>query len=93
MIFIINKLKYDTENMELVSTKCKHYYTSLLIAPIRHTGKNVKLFKSKKGNWLLTYETDYQNCAIALSEEKAQEYLLQYDYTAYEKYFGTLEEA
>lgn len=29
MIFVINNLKYDTDKMELVSTKSKYSYSSL----------------------------------------------------------------
>lgn len=43
--------------------------------------------------WLLAYKTDYENCAKALSEEEAKNFLMQYDLEAYEKYFGELEEA
>lgn len=94
MIFVINKLKYDTEKMELVSTKCKYkYIVAMLDMSIRYSGKNVKIFKSSKNHWLLTYERDYINCGVALSEEEAKEYLMYYDVEAYEKYFGELEEA
>lgn len=94
MIFVINSLKYDTTKMELISTKCKYEYTgTILNMTIRYSGKNVKIFKSLKNHWLLTYETDYKKCAIALSEEEAKEYLMRYDFKAYEKIFGELEEA
>ena len=57
-------------------------------------GKNVKLFRSAKGNWLLTYEGDWhKSFAIALDEEKAKDILLSHDLKAYEKMFGELEEA
>lgn len=52
--------------------------------------KNVKIFKSLKNHWLLTYETDYKNCAVALSEEEAKKYLMHYDLEAYEKFFGAI---
>ena len=65
MIFVINDLKYNTDKMELVSTKCKYSYPS----------KNVQIFKSLKNHWLLTYETYYANCAKALSEEEAKKIL------------------
>jgi hypothetical protein len=95
MIFIIDNLKYNTDKMELVSTKCKYSYSegSLLCNQIRYSGKNVKIFKSLKNHWLLTYETYYKNCAVALSEEEAKEYLMNYDLETYEKHFGELEEA
>lgn len=55
--------------------------------------KNVKIFKSLKNNWLLTYEALHKENAVALSEEKAKRYLMRYDLKAYEKFFGELEEA
>lgn len=95
MIFVINNLKYNTDHMDLVSEKCEYSYASGFLGPqIRYVAKNVKLWKSEKGNWLLTYEKDYvANCAVALSEEEAKKRLLQYDIDAYEKMFGELEEA
>ena len=57
MIFVIDGLKYDTDKMELISEKCEYSWKSfLLTTSITCFGKNVKLWKSKKGNWLLTYE-------------------------------------
>lgn len=94
MIFVIHNLKYNTDKMELVSTKCEYSYASKLLGnQIRYSGKNVKIFKSLKNHWLLTYETDYKNCAVALTEEEAKEYLMHYDLETYEKHFGELEEA
>jgi hypothetical protein len=94
MLFVINSLKYDTTKMELVSKKCEYKYTrTVLDMVLRYSGKNVKIFKSLKNHWLLTYETDYQKCAVALSEKEAKEYLMHYDLKVYEKYFGELEEA
>lgn len=94
MIFVINNLKYDTDKMELVSTKCKYSYPGKLLGvPMRYLAKNVQIFKSLKSHWLLVYKTDYENCAKALSEEEAKKFLMRYDLEAYEKYFGELEEA
>ena len=94
MKFAINSLKYDTTKMELISTKCECKYTRTMINMTRrYSGKNVKIFRSLKNHWLLTYETDYENCAVALSEEEAKKYLMRYDLEAYEKHFEELEEA
>ena len=94
MIFVINDLKYNTDKMELVSTKCKYSYPSELLGmSIHYLAKNVQIFKSLKNHWLLAYETGYENCAKALSEGEAKKFLMQYDLEAYEKYFGELEEA
>lgn len=94
MIFVINNLKYNTDKTELVSTKCKYSYPSKLLgASVHYLARNVLIFKSLKSHWLLVYKTDYENCAKALSEEEAKNFLMQYDLEAYEKYFGELEEA
>lgn len=47
MIFVINKLKYDTDKMELVSDKCKYTYRSCSFG-IYPYAKDAKLWKSKK---------------------------------------------
>lgn len=96
MVFVIDNLKYDTDKMELISEKCKYSYTwvlSLTHTEMRSYGKNVKLWKSKKGNWLLTYRTDYDSMGVKLLEKDVKKLLLDYDLSKYEELFGELEEA
>lgn len=96
MIFVIDKLKYDTDKMELVSEKCKYTYTwifTLTNTEMSSYGKDVKLWLSKKGNWLLTYCTDYSTKAVKFSVKQAREILMNYDLEKYELLFGELEEA
>lgn len=96
MIFVIDNLKYDTDKMELISEKCKYSYTwvfTLTATEVRSYGKDVKLWKSKKGNWLLTYRTDYGSKGVRLIEENVRKLLLDYDFSKYEELFGELEEA
>lgn len=96
MIFIIDNLKYDTDKMELISEKCEYTYIwtfTLTNTKMRSYGKNVKLWKSKKGNWLLTYRTDYASKAVKLLEEDVKKLLLEYDLSKYEELFGEIEEA
>jgi hypothetical protein len=95
MIFVINNLKYDTEKMELVSDKCHYTWTKkLFCSSMEFDGKDVKLYKSKKGNYLLVFKKDYDiTCGRAISEEKAKNLLMDYDLEVYEKLFGELEEA
>lgn len=96
MIFVIDKLKYDTDKMELISEKCEYTYTwvfTLTNTEVRSHGKDVKLWKSKKGNWLLTYRTDYASKGVKLLEEEVKKLLLEYDLQKYEELFGELEEA
>lgn len=93
MIFVIDNLKYDTDKMDLISENCKYIYSSgLLKAGI--LAKEVKLWKSKKGRWLISYRTDFNSyCGHELSVEEVKQLLLKYDLDMYEKIFGELEEA
>ena len=96
MVFVIDNLKYDTDKMELISEKCEYTYTwvfTLTDTKMSSYGKDVKLWKSKKGNWLLTYRTDYVSKGVKLLEEDAKKLLLKYDLQKYEELFGELEEA
>ena len=96
MIFVIDNLKYDTDKMKLISDKCEYTYTwtfTLLNTEMSSYGKDVKLWKSKKGNWLLTYRTDYVSKGVKLPEEEVKKLLLEYDLQKYEELFGELEEA
>lgn len=95
MIFVINNLKYDTDKMELISEKCEYSYLSGDLFKLYHyRGKNVKLWRSKKNNWLLTFEKDFcERCGVSLQDEQVKNLLIRYDIEAYEKIFGELEEA
>lgn len=99
MIFIIDNLKYDTDKMEIVSRKCIFKY-------IKYTSefngdffdiysRETILWKSKKGNWLVTYKKGSSSTvyAEALTISQAKSLLLQYDIETYEKIFGEIEEA
>lgn len=96
MVFVINNLKYDTDKMELISDKCEYVYTwTFILISIKMSsyGKDVKLWKSQKGNWLLTYRTDYVSKGVKLPEEDVKKLLLEYDLQKYEELFGELKEA
>ena len=85
MIFVINKLKYDTEKMELVSDKVRYcFYLMRYLTEAR-------LYRSSKRRCLIVNENG--TYAIAINEESAKNILLSYDVEAYEKMFGELEEA
>ena len=94
MVFVINKLKYDTDKMTLISEKCERYYTGRRLG-YTFAAIDVQLWKSKKGNWLLTFRRDiaYPISGIALTESEAMDLLLKYDLEVYETLFGELEEA
>lgn len=96
MIFVIDKMKYDTDKMELISDKCKYTYSWTFVltnTKMKSYGKDVKLWKSKKENWLLTYDTGYDSNGVKLLEEDVKKLLLKYDLQKYEELFGELEEA
>ena len=96
MVFVIDNLKYDTDKMELISEKCEYTYTWTFIltdTKMSSYGKDVKLWKSKKENWLLTYRTDYVSKGVKLLEEDVKKLLLKYDLQKYEELLGELEEA
>ena len=94
LIFVINNLKYDTDKMELVSERCEYYYSSNMFGyRIRYTTDEVKVWKSRKDNWLLTYKFSCKYYAKALTEIEVKELLMEYDLKTYEKIFGELEEA
>lgn len=98
MVFVIDNLKYDTDKMELISEKCEYVYTwtlPLTNTQMRSCGDNVKLWRSKKGNWLVTYtKQGYSgNFANTLTEIEVKSLLLRYDLSKYEELFGELEEA
>lgn len=96
MIFVIDNLKYDTNKMELISEKCEYIYNwkfTLANIEMSSYAKNVKLWKSKKGNWLLTFNTDYTSKGVKLLEKEAKKLLMKNDLSKYEELFGELEEA
>jgi hypothetical protein len=95
MIFVIKNLKYDTDKMELISKKIKYTYEWKM--PFTETrmisyGKNVRLYKTQKGRWFLTYDSDYVHNGKVLEEAEVKSLLMQYDLIKYEELFGELEE-
>lgn len=98
MLFVIDNLKYDTDKMELISEKCDYSYKwtfGLTNTVMRGIAHNVKVWRSKKGNWLVTYNKQgyTTNFAEALSECKVKSLLLRDDLSKYEELFGEIEEA
>lgn len=91
MIFVDteNKLKYDTDRMELISDKVKMKHGRLF-----NTLVSAEIYRSKKGRWLgVTKWMDGDEEGRVLEENEVQQFLLKYDVGAYEKIFGKLEEA
>lgn len=89
MIFVDteNKLKYDTDKMEMIFCKCKIRIRFGIVL-------KAKIYKSKKGNWLgVAKWTDGTEEAKTLSKDEVKRILLSNDVEAYEKVFGKLKEA
>lgn len=100
MRFIINGLKYETDNMEEVAEVRKWYRVNDFITNLMYPGKKMgrvhqcTLWKSRKGNWLLTHEEDYcKNYGEAIEEDEAKRLLMQYAPDKYEELFGEIPEA
>lgn len=91
MIFVDaeNKLKYDTDRMELVSDKVK-----MEVGRPFRISVNAEIYRSKKGRWLgVAKWMDGDEEGRVLEENEVQQFLLKYDVGAYEKIFEKLEEA
>lgn len=94
--FIINEKLYDTEKMELVGEVKKWYYNGFLSAVWggeKGYTYNCNLYKSAKGNWLLTHTEGSTIFAEAIAEDEAKRLVKQLKYEIYVKHFGELEEA
>lgn len=90
-VYIINKKKYDTNKMELISNKFRYEYEANypIFGGFTCVTYDTGLYKSKNGNWLVVFDGHGR----AVTEKEARNMLLKHDYKAYEKQFGELEEA
>lgn len=100
MIFIINNKKYDTTKMEKIASVKKWYRIESAIISAMFSEKEMgrtydcELWKSHKGNWLITREEDYsKHIGEAISESEAKELLMRHALNKYEQLFGEIEEA
>lgn len=99
MKFIINGLKYETDNMEEIANVKKWYRTSSAIIKAIYGNNDVghdyicTLWRSKKGNWLLTHEEDYTKKGEAIDEDEAKQLLMKYAPDKYEELFEEIPEA
>ncbi len=99
MQFVIGGMKYDTEKMEKVAGVKKWYrednFINRAIFPGQEVGRirDCELWKSEKGNWLLTHDEDYKTFGEAIGEEEAKALLMRYATETYENMFGELPEA
>lgn len=96
--FIINNLIYDTDRMKHVATVKKTYKSDNIFLK-RLYGENVgqsytcRMFKSSKGNFLLTREDSFATYGEAITETEAKQLMMKYDYKSYVQLYGALEEA
>lgn len=100
MQFVIKGMKYNTENMEEVAEVRKWYRVNNFFFSATCPGKEIgreyqcKLWKSEKGNWLLTHEGDYREVfGEAIQEEEAKKLLMNYATAIYETMYEKLPEA
>lgn len=94
MVFIINNMKYDTDKMEKVADVKKRYPVGGIWGQYVTTIEDCELWKSKRGNWLLTRKNCYgSHYGEAIKEAEAKELLMRYAWKTYEKKFGEIEEA
>lgn len=97
MIFIINAKKYDTDKMEMIADVKKWYEIEGALSAIfrKEMGRvyDCHLWKSQKGNWLLTHDTDYKTVGEAIPESEAKDLLMKYNPDKYEELFEEIPEA
>ena len=100
MQFIIQGMKYDTGKMRKVATVKKWYREDTFLNRAMFPGQEVgrthecELWKSEKGNWLLTHTEDYNTkVGHAITEEEAKSILMRYAPDIYETEFEKIPEA
>lgn len=97
MLFIIKGKKYDTDRMEMIADVKKWYELEGAARMVFGKGMgrvyNCQLWKSKKGNWLLTHDVDYTSKGEAITTEEAKALLMKYNPDKYEELFEEIPEA
>lgn len=97
MRFIINGMQYNTDKMEQIAKVKKWYATSnaFLRAIYGDVGNEFicELWKSSKGNWLLTHDQEYVSKGEAIEEEEAKKLLMKYAPDKYEELFEEIPDA
>ena len=100
MRFVIQGLKYDTDKMKKIANVKKWYKTNSLLVKAIYGNEEVgttydcELWRSEKGNWLLTHTEDYNTkVGHAITEEEAKSLLMRYAPDIYETEFEEIPEA
>lgn len=96
--FIIKNKVYDTDKMERIAQVSKWYkfqgwFSTQLFGEDMGRVYACDLYRSQKGNWLITHEGDTGLYGEAITEKEAKNLLLHSDYEKYTELFGGLEEA
>ena len=94
--FVIQNKKYDTDKMEYIGVVKKWYkndFISKFFGDERGYTYDCKLYRSQKGNYLITHQIDYTLHAEAITETEAKSLLIRSDLNKYEELFGEVEEA
>lgn len=96
-VFVINNKKYDTEKMDYIGTVRKWYkneFASRIYGSEYGDTYDCKLYRSKKGNYLITRQGDFMKLyGEAITETEAKSLLAKSDLSKYEELFGEVEEA
>lgn len=96
MVWILAGKKYDTDKMEFLS-EVKKWYKDELFSCLyeREVGREFvcKLYRSSKGNFLITHEESGKIIGEAINESEAKRLLMSGSYKKYEEVFGEIEEA
>lgn len=100
MKFVIQGLKYDTDKMKKIANVKKWYETNSPLVKAIYGNREVgttydcELWRSEKGNWLLTHTEDYNTkVGHAITEEEAKSLLMRYAPDIYETEFEKIPEA
>lgn len=95
-VFVIDGKKYDTNKMSMIAHVkkwCKNDLASLMAGRELGGYCDCKLYRSEKGNYLLVKDECGRLLGEAIDETEAKQLLMCYDYKAYEKIYGEIEEA
>ena len=100
MKFVIQGLKYYTDKMKKIANVKKWYETNSPLVKAIYGNREVgttydcELWRSEKGNWLLTHTEDYNTkVGHAITEEEAKSLLMRCAPDIYETEFEKIPEA
>ena len=82
--------------MDYIGTVRKWYKNELvsqIIGGERGSTYDCEMYRSKKGNYLITRQVDFTLYGEAITETEAKSLLIKSDLSKYEELFGEVEEA